>query len=358
MIDKVLPKTDNKRSSVKFDAGTSPVPFHHSLRGIKFKMGKLPETKISGDLVLKYPNTQAALQLNDDVVESLKEKKMEIASALSSYQVFSDVKRAYYVDAHRIQCTGHARFECFRAIGSDDAPVLRCFVGSSGTPEEMNAQYASFIGILSVDAAYGPSPCIPPTTGRVVTPMMIAAAIRPMLLRSLRVSVSVTDTDYGQKLAKYLRHELNVGEWKCGFDTAAKPDAVKITVKDDDNVEQEYAPRVFKVTDDMLLLTASTITTITKMPVTPANGTLFIYQNPNGYASSVYKTLPPVEFIATVDIRDQTSFKSNLGDLQAVVCKLAVFVCEKADSITGYDVARVVAAKYSHYVPDPVHEEN
>ena len=341
MLGKVVP-TASKVNPLKFDAGPSPVPFHHSLRGIAFLRADATPTdadKKNGDLVLKYENERAQTKIRDGtVLRSLAETSATIVDALSSYEVFCEVKRVYYVHAHRIKCKGHARFECFRAIGAES--MQRHFVGSA-------TEFASFIGLLSADAAYGRPPCSSPT-GAQVTPMMIAAAIRPMLLRSAKVEVKVTDSDYGKKLAPYLTYELFTGAWNPAITLVAidtQPSiAVVITVTE----SGADTSRSVSVDDAMLL--AHTVTVQfkhTNKAKTYHDGTLVIYKDQVEYDASNLKALPPVGSIATVDIRDQKPFKSNASDLHSVVCKLAVLVGAGHDQ---YDVARVVADTYSFLI--------
>jgi len=348
---------------IPFDNGGSPVPFHHSLRGISFTIRDLEEQKGDGVLVLRYNDKadkadkaeKAEKADKARVVVSLNSVAEDVHEALSSHTVFVDVTKAYYVGAHRIQCTGHARFECFRVIGNGPK---RYFVGE-GTNEQKQAQFRSFVRLLTADSTYGVPPACTAsdTPGTHVTPMMIAAAIRPMLLMSHKVSVNVNRTDYGTKLHVYLKKELVLDEWKPDIKLVDDLGDIAVEILDEGTKTKGNQPNVGtsqKGSDDKKAADAKKKIVATSQLFQPKleewkaktleKGTLVIFEDQTAYDSSSLRSLPTA--VATIDIRDQKPFKSMIDDVRSIACNQAVFFCSNAP--THYPKARVVASKYFH----------
>jgi hypothetical protein len=326
-------------------AGSGVRSAHHTLRGICFSQKlKLPDAHIAGDLVLDYNPVQVLVDTEETVhVQSVAETIVTKKGALSSPVVYTDVSRVYYVAAHRIQCTGHARFECFRAIGASDKDPTRVFVG---TPIEFDA----FLLMLS-PLAYRTCKVAAATK---ITPMMIALALRPFLLKGTGCLVTITGGClYYDQLKTYLLAELNVGEWAGKIEIEIEIErgepqvhpakmSIKIT-----GGEQ----RSININADELEKRDTTLT-LAAPPAKVPMGTLYVICTKKPAVSGERKYPPKAiqlpKDIPTIDLRDKNgAFKSTEGDINNVRCVAAVFVVDSQSLTVGdYDWARIVADNY------------
>jgi hypothetical protein len=303
-------------TAVKFDNGECPVPFHHALRGICFdRLDKEPDKYEKGDLVLRYTTKQDADQ-TQTVVTNISELATGyvIKDAQASYQVCVGVKKAFYVGAHRVQCTGHARFECFRVFGPDEAVVKRSFVGTE-------AQFNAFIETLaSGDNHRGICRHDDKSTTR-VTPMMVAAWIRRSLFRRRSVTVRYNEENERHKeLKEYLRRELLIGEWKDGL----------VTFKNDTSLQTEI-----EITVDGAIKVVYPPTTIlarlSKQSTQKQKGALYIFDKEDDFnKAKTLWVLPPADKFPTVNIRGMNPFKTMIGDKHCVRCDTATYVVSEA----------------------------
>jgi hypothetical protein len=329
-----LHKGSSSGKKLRFDSGNEPlVEFHHTLRGITFTMAALEPTLEAGTLVLRYSKGPPSHSGYADAERaSVRDEGLVVESALNSITVFDGVTSVYYVSAHLIQCRGHARFECFRAIGA----TSRVFVG---TKEEFD----SFIDTIAGMESYGTRGVRCHTT-----PMMLEAAIRRELLKSATVRVE-TRGSYGAALSRYLNMALHVGDWKghnlftCNHATAAVEAVEAVDAVGAADLEEETQISVFvthlgaepKLTDVLL---ESPPITWEPTDHKPANGTLLVYSKVEVEAKAL-----PVG-LATVDIRGVVgAYKSAVSDHRNVRCNAVVFVGVKP---IGYARARVVADRY------------
>ena len=334
MIKVISSGKSSTSTAVKFDNGEYPVPFHHTLRGICFDLlDKEPEYE-KGDLALRYTAKHGPI-ISDPhqsvVVKSIGDLATGhvIEDAQASYHVCTGVQRAFYVGAHRVQCTGHARFECFRVFGPDEAGVKlkRSFVG---TEDQFNA----FIETLaSGDNHRGICRHDEKSTTR-VTPMMVAAWIRRSLFRRRSVTVGYNEEKAAHtKLKEYLERELLIGEWKENLVIFNNNN----TLQTDIEIKVDGAAAATRVVYE-----PETIFTQSKQSTQKQKGALYIFDNKDEFdqAKSLW-VLPPADKFPTVNIRGMKPFKTKIGDTHCVRCDTATYVCEKTDA-THVTIERVV----------------
>ena len=303
---------ESSKSAVHFDSGNNPLrAYHHNLNGLRFELKSRDEFKTekieAGDVVLHYGKGDKGVE---KLFEDAKNSAIFINSATSVYNVAMNARRAFYVDAHRIQCLGHARFECFRVFPEKNGSVERFFVGDT-------TEFEHFVGMLSRRDIYD-GKCLGNTQK---TPMMIAVAVRRMLLKKNEVKIDYKG-DYAEKICEYLTSDLQGWSLKCEErnDGDAGITINGTVIKQGDLVNQhdygKYEPK-------------------------SATGVLVVCRAEQLPQKSSFEKLHD---LTTVDLRGlKGKYTSAPDDLANVRCEVAVFVDNKP---VGYAAARVVADKY------------
>jgi hypothetical protein len=319
MIKVISAGKSSTKAPVKFDNGEYPVPFHHTLRGICFdRLDEEPKKHEKGDLVLRY-TTKQDIDQKQMVVTNISELTTGhvIEDAQASYQVCVGVKRAFYVGAHRVQCTGHARFECFRVFGPDEAVVKRSFVGTE-------AQFSAFIETLASGDNHRGICRHDDKSNTRVTPMMVAAWIRRSLFRRRGVTVGYNEENERHgKLKEYLERELLIGEWKDG-----KDGLVLFKNNKDLNTEIEIAV-AGAAAATRVAYPPKTIFTKSKKSTQKQKGALYIFHDNDEFDKANLWVLPPADKFPTVNIRGMKPFKTMIGDTHCVRCDTAIYVSNK-----------------------------
>jgi hypothetical protein len=256
--------------------------------------------------------------------------------------VYTGVRAVYYEEAHKVQCIGHARFECFRAIGAlvenkDGAKInqpARVFVGSAD-------RFRSFIGMLSSGYGYRGN-CHDDAHDAKHTPMAIAMELRRALLMGLHCKVSIgTDIGYKERLTKYLEAELRVEEWTTLIEVKQgnkdKENLVSVSVSQDQKV---LGTKDFTVSESA---NAESISSIAKEK--ELNIDVLYVVPADKYAAKEYKDLTKADFAPTIELRigKKKKFKTRIDDINNIRCTTAIFV---VNSYTDWDLARINADAY------------
>ena len=355
-IQRLLAVTQPQSSAVAFDEPGGLYCAHHTLRGITFEhKDALPETDEiqkmgNGTLILRYSGTGdgSSSSGSSSVVVHIhgETSPVRLENALGSTTVYTGVRTVYYADAHKIQCIGHARFECFRAIGAIEKgkikPPKRVFVGTQ-------ERFRAFIGMMSSGYGYRGN-CTDDAREKKYTPMVIAMELRRVLLAGYSCVVSISNSlGYKENLALYLKNELNVGEWYGLINVTYidhPDDDVSITVQRDG---KQIDTKAFSVSASEFAKTVHDKDTTkddkdTKKDEDVKSDVLYVLST-DKYDEKEYNDCTNTDFAPTIDLRTtgkKKKFKTRAGHHSNLRCTMVIFV----GTITDWDTTRIEARKY------------
>jgi hypothetical protein len=297
------------REPIEFDTSKyHMIQFHHTLRGITFtRDDNVPDKINPGDVHLDYRDAKKRV--------------------LESTDIYKDISTAYYDGAHRIQCRGQLRFECYRVKGPD---VKRVFVG---TP----AEYAWFIDML-----VGARACQKDdTSDEKVTPMMIEMLVR----RSLLMAVNVEFGSSHKELNDYI--DAAMSEWGASYTGTLGADTeITVSTSYTDRNTKKKTEIVQKI-EESDLVSKPELQTHKAIRSSFHPGTLLVFANDVDYNHDAVKGTEQINVHAHVlDIRGRGACRSMLKDKCTVRCAIAIFVGVDESSLSWFDVTRVAADKY------------
>jgi hypothetical protein len=333
------------KQHVAFDSEPDPlVSFHDDLFGISFS--RIEETVFdgmthsNGSLVLRFDKpfvaSPAAPAPIIDLSASVALTEDMCALGSGNGTIYTNVDTVYYHSAHRIQCMGHARLDCFRV---SPRTAGRVFVGTQ-------ENYKVFTDMLSGRAIYdgdGGQDCK-------LTPTMIAIAAKRELLRAQLVTITnvheskdVAVSAYMNNIERYLKNAL--GGWSKGNPEFVFADASAAATAPGFKISAGAKSLFVPYAE---LVQSNTYTGL-KQDVR-AKGLLRVFANQPDYEASPALAVPEAgaRASATIDIRDGTkAYKSMLADITNVRCDTAIFHLAKEQVPgNGYESARVVADTY------------